>query len=183
MAGIESILPVEQKLSSSLEEFALPIADELRETSDASLFGDIIDWSIVDARSEMLLGQLVEVMGYNDDQEKEEMLRGMFFARQILGCVYGTQLRHYKFPDDVADPDGPSDLREPIRQYAQAYLGEHPVVDDFIKSNMPRLVTNSAGYPHSIENAAAFIFLCGEAGLADSYIKDQIDNLHTIEDM
>lgn len=179
MTGIESVLPHDETLEGAIAEPVLNdlVHDELAERQANSLFRDVIDWTIVSGMDLSLSDALASMIGYQSEQEKESLVRGMLFARQVISMVYGNS-QGVRFPDYCQfQPGMVAEQRKRITEDTQLYLGARPNLDAFVKTYMPD-IDEGRTFPHSAETASALVFMSGEALRAEKYMEQCLDDMN-----
>jgi len=175
MLGIETLLPEDRKLESTIVDCAELVEQELRDIKRNSLFGDIIDWTIVDADAETFTANLSQVIGFENPDEGESMTRGMLFARQVLNMIYGVGTR-VRMPEYFLSGEEVEVTRANIHNDTQEYLIKRPKLDDFIRWHMGE-IDKSKAYPDKVEEVCALIFMSGEVWLAEEHMRRGIERL------
>lgn len=176
MIGVESILPPEETVESTVTEFAPMLHDYLDDVKARSPLGDVIDWSLASSTLATVYA-LADCMGPGSPEEKDSLTRGMYFARQVLAEIYCGEagVLHLQTPGYFYDSSlQTGQIPDRIAQDAQEFLGGRPQVDALVGYYMPELDVHGRFAAH-VEKASGFIFRLGETAVAERYLAERLE--------
>lgn len=167
-------MPEDEFLDHAVGEFGDLVRQELQDTATQSVFGEVIDWTAVDDMKIDLANKFTALAGASSDAERESMLRGALFARQVLHMIYADRvvLLVHEYCGDF-DVD---ELREKIDTDTQAYLATAPNLRELLAEWMHE-IDQERGYAASAAKMSALIFMLVEFYVADQYVRNSFDAL------
>ncbi len=174
MISPEKVLPKDQLMDQVVEEFHPLIREELRETAEQSVFEDIIDYTALDDARVGVAEKFAVLAGAASQQERESMVRGAFFARQVLQMVYSDRLS-LPFAEYCGDTDV-DELPEKIARDAAEYLVVRTHVRDLLDEFM-YAIDEGRNFEGSAAKTAALIFMLAEQHIANEFLTNFFDSL------
>lgn len=177
MIGIETLLPQDINVATAFQEYAETFRLEVLDIQTESPFDDVIDWAKIESQTVSDANSLATNFGYENDQERSAVFRGILFARQTLAMLYSDceTLDLAKLWPSRRSMDT-DEARESAQYRASSYLSAHLEVADFVGQYTHELDPNCL-YGHRVEEVFAFVVMCGEVMLAEQYVVEELAGL------
>jgi hypothetical protein len=175
MISPEKVLPTDELLDVALDEFREPIADELHDLVVDSVFGEIIDWTLVGDSQVGLADRLGALLGVDSEPERQSVTRAALFARQTLMMIYGGDKVVLPLGEYCGDSDT-YDFRERVEADTAKYLADNEHVAEFITQQMQQL-DQGRGYGVSAAKIMALIFMMAEYSRAEQYLTASFESV------
>lgn len=174
MSGIESVLAADDRLDGRIEACRAELDSELDDIRNG-LFEDVIDWTAVNDGFTEKADWLSIILGAENERERDAVIRGTVFARQILIVMYGDEQAGIALPDYIGESNVPK-MRKLISKDTTGYLNNNPNVKEFIDDNMVA-VDGGLGCAEIAEQAFTFLIMAGERYYAERMLERAVGDL------